>query len=180
MSSRPHATAYARSGSLSQHLNLGPLTRNPSRPACRSADPSADIDADCCDGSDEKPGKCKNTCKEQGSARRAELKARAKAYAQGFSKREGYVKEAVQKKAAWQKELSVLESQIKGEDGTVKKLQSKLFCLYAPLKPPGHIALVLKGQTKDIHHALWTQFIPKHCMPFQHSAEARRHCISSS
>ena len=79
--------------------------------------------ADCCDGSDEQPSKCKNTCKDEGAARRAELKARAKAYALGFGKREGYVKEAVKRKAAWTSELSSLEGQIKTEDATVNKLQ---------------------------------------------------------
>ncbi|KAK9822351.1 hypothetical protein WJX74_010977 [Apatococcus lobatus] len=80
---------------------------------------------DCCDGSDEQPGRCKNTCKEEGSVRRAELKAQAKAYALGFGKREGYVKEAVQKKADWTHELSGLDAQIKSEDASVKKLQDR-------------------------------------------------------
>ncbi|KAK9868757.1 hypothetical protein WJX84_007967 [Apatococcus fuscideae] len=80
---------------------------------------------DCCDGSDEQPGKCPNTCKEEGAARRAELKAQAKAFAQGYSKREAYVREAAQKKAAWQSELKGLEGQIRLQDADVKTLQGR-------------------------------------------------------
>ena len=114
---------------------------------------------DCCDGSDEQPGKCKNTCKEEGSARRTELKARAKAYALGFGKREGYVKDAVKRKAEWTSELSGLDAQIKTEDASVKKLQG------TAQTPPK-----VQKDTFRRYMALWIRSLPEHIHPWRLNA----------
>ncbi|MCJ1425120.1 hypothetical protein MMC29_003008 [Sticta canariensis] len=67
--------------------------------------------ADCCDGSDEPPGRCMSTCLEAGAAARAELKAKAAAYAAGAKVRDKYIKQSAKTRADWQAQLKRVSSQ---------------------------------------------------------------------
>lgn len=78
--------------------------------------------ADCCDGSDEAPGLCKNTCAEAGSANRAALKARAAAFKHGLKAKERYVRDAVSSRQKWEAELKRTEQ----EEAELKKAVGKL------------------------------------------------------
>lgn len=70
------------------------------------------ICVDCCDGSDEKPGVCKNTCSEAGAAARAELKQRAEAEAAGSQLKEVYAKQAQESRGKWADEAAQLARSI--------------------------------------------------------------------
>ena len=68
--------------------------------------------ADCCDGSDEQPGVCKNTCSEAGAAARAALKERAEAEAAGSKLREAYFTQASEMMTKWAAEEAQLAKSI--------------------------------------------------------------------
>ncbi len=68
--------------------------------------------ADCCDGSDERAGLCRNTCVEAGAAARAQLKQRAAAAAEGGKIRTAYAQTWSVQEAAWRAELKRLEADI--------------------------------------------------------------------
>ena len=68
--------------------------------------------ADCCDGSDENSGKCKNTCLEEGAAASEALRSRAVAFKAGWQIQQQHVKEAALLKAAWQTELESADKQL--------------------------------------------------------------------
>jgi protein kinase C substrate 80K-H len=68
--------------------------------------------ADCCDGSDEQPGVCKNTCAEAGAAARAALKERAEAEAAGAKLKEAYLSQSKETKVKWAAEEARLAKSI--------------------------------------------------------------------
>ncbi len=68
--------------------------------------------ADCCDGSDERAGLCRNTCVEAGAAARAQLKQRAAAAAEGGEARKAYAQTWSVQEAQWRAELKRLEADI--------------------------------------------------------------------
>ena len=74
---------------------------------------------DCCDGTDEPPGRCMNTCLEAGATARADLKAKAAAYAAGAQVREGYIKRAGKTRAEWQAQLKRVNSQTSAQQQKV-------------------------------------------------------------
>lgn len=81
--------------------------------------------ADCCDGSDEAPGVCPNTCAEAGAANRAALKARSTAYKQGLKVRSKYVKEAVTSRQKWEAEVQHLIEEEASLTKVVGRLQGE-------------------------------------------------------
>lgn len=66
--------------------------------------------ADCCDGSDERPGLCRNTCLEAGAAARAELKQSAATAARGEQLREAYASAWALRHSQWASEKKQLEA----------------------------------------------------------------------
>lgn len=62
-----------------------------------------------------------NTCLEAGASARAELRARAAAYAAGAKVRESYIKEAVTARADWQAQLKRLKAQAAAQQHKVDK-----------------------------------------------------------
>lgn len=68
--------------------------------------------ADCCDGSDERPGLCRNTCLEAGAAARAELKQSAATAAHGEQLREAYASAWALRRSQWAGEKKQLEADV--------------------------------------------------------------------
>ena len=68
--------------------------------------------ADCCDGSDERPGLCRNTCLDAGAAARAELKQSAATAARGEQLREAYASAWAQRHSQWASEKKQLEADV--------------------------------------------------------------------
>ena len=66
---------------------------------------------DCCDGSDESPGKCPSTCDEAGTEYRAALKAKSTGMKLGLKAKEKYISKAVTRKKEWQQEVKKLSSE---------------------------------------------------------------------
>ena len=102
------------------------------------------LGTDCCDGTDEVPGRCMNTCLEAGASARAELKARAAAYAAGAKVREGYIKRAAKTKADWQAQLKRVSAQTTAQQQKVDQAKGVPPILAMPLfnshtyhRPPG-------------------------------------------
>ena len=62
--------------------------------------------ADCCDGTDEAPGKCSNTCDEAGAENRANLKRKASNYGTGLKLKRKYISQAGTQRKKWEQELS--------------------------------------------------------------------------
>lgn len=67
---------------------------------------------DCCDGSDEGSGLCKNTCAEAGAAALGALRERAAAEAAGAAVRAGYVQQAAESMRSWAAEDAQLTADI--------------------------------------------------------------------
>lgn len=82
--------------------------------------------ADCCDGSDEPPGVCKNTCAEAGAAARAELRQRADAEAAGAALKKAYLAQAQEAKALWAQEDAQLTKSIAQLQKLVDQWKSEL------------------------------------------------------
>ena len=61
--------------------------------------------ADCCDGTDEPPHKCYNTCEEAGALEKTALRRKAKAFKVGLKLRSEYVTKAVGKPQRWEEDL---------------------------------------------------------------------------
>ena len=70
-------------GSLAEqrHSHMQPWMRQTNSAHARPTEPFDKLRADCCDGTDEPGGRCKNTCSEQGAAARTAMKAKLKARA---------------------------------------------------------------------------------------------------
>lgn len=68
--------------------------------------------ADCCDGSDEAPGRCQDTCVAAGEQKRQELTRQVAEAEAGLQKRQAYVQEAAQKIEAWRKEAASLQAEV--------------------------------------------------------------------
>lgn len=72
--------------------------------------------ADCCDGSDEAPGQCQDTCVAAGEQKRQELTRQVAEAEAGLQKRQAYVQEAAQKIEAWRKEAASLQAEVAALD----------------------------------------------------------------
>eukprot|EP00887_Chlorella_sp_A99_P006740 scaffold3.g6740.t1 len=81
--------------------------------------------ADCCDGSDERPGRCPNRCKEVGSALLDGLRALVAAAQAGMAKREKYFKDAAAAKKDWAKRKTKLEAQVTSQRPKVDALAAE-------------------------------------------------------
>jgi hypothetical protein len=79
--------------------------------------------ADCCDGSDEKPGICKNTCAEAGAAAREALRQHAETEVAGAQLKEAYLKQAQESRAKWVEEEAVLARTIAQQKKVVERLR---------------------------------------------------------
>lgn len=80
----------------------------------------ASAPTDCCDGSDESPGSCENTCGARGLARRTEVAERLRATRAGLLRRAQYVQEAGAKLADWQAELARLRDDLSRQEADQK------------------------------------------------------------
>ncbi len=67
--------------------------------------------ADCCDGTDERSGRCPATCQEAGTEYRAALKAKSTGMKLGIKAKEKYISKAVTMKKEWQQEVEKVRAE---------------------------------------------------------------------
>ena len=81
--------------------------------------------ADCCDGADERPGKCPNRCKELGAASLQALVADVAAAEAGLKAKERYIADAMGIKKGWKARVGELESEIASQQKAVDAAQGE-------------------------------------------------------
>ncbi|GAB4821655.1 hypothetical protein N2152v2_008701 [Parachlorella kessleri] len=80
---------------------------------------------DCCDGTDERAGKCSNRCKELGAASLQALVADVAAAEAGLKAKEGYIADAVGIKKGWRARVGELETEIALQQKAVDEAQGE-------------------------------------------------------
>ncbi|OCH95878.1 endoplasmic reticulum protein [Obba rivulosa] len=78
---------------------------------------------ECCDGSDELPGVCKNTCKEVGAAYRAKVEEENKIRKTGAKIRSSYINFAQKEKSRLEEKIASLEKDISAQEKEVARLK---------------------------------------------------------
>ncbi len=98
---------------------------------------------DCCDGSDEGPGLCKNTCAEAGAAALAALRERAAAEAAGAAVRAGYLQQAAESLRSWAEQDAQLTADISQAKRATETWRGAHCCC------PKRLPTALRSQTID-------------------------------
>ncbi|PFH50340.1 hypothetical protein AMATHDRAFT_193421 [Amanita thiersii Skay4041] len=80
---------------------------------------------ECCDGSDERPGVCRNTCKEIGDAFRKKREEELRIQRTGSKIRSTYIAFAQKEKKRLEKELDALSDQLEDQEKEVERLRGK-------------------------------------------------------
>lgn len=90
--------------------------------------PSSNVDdglCDCCDGSDESPGLCVNTCKLEALEVQREWMNAIQVLKKGIQAKAGLMEESTDRMANHEKEVEALKVQLKKHEDEVEKLKSK-------------------------------------------------------
>ena len=83
---------------------------------------------DCCDGSDEVPGKCKNTCLDRSASEREAARTRVAFIRQALDKKQALIASAVEKQRAWQHRKGLITNEVSSQMSEVSKLQGGWVC----------------------------------------------------
>lgn len=82
--------------------------------------------ADCCDGSDEAPGKCQNTCLNRSASEREAARARVAFIRQALDKKQAMLTSAVEKQRTWQHRKGMITNEVSSQMSEVSKLQGEV------------------------------------------------------
>jgi hypothetical protein len=83
------------------------------------------LPADCCDGSDEQPKVCKNTCIEKSAGHRVEIQERVDKYRRALDKRASIITSASEVKAGWAAQSGTIHADIKAQESEIERLEGK-------------------------------------------------------
>ncbi|GFH28476.1 uncharacterized protein HaLaN_26976, partial [Haematococcus lacustris] len=79
---------------------------------------------DCCDGSDEARGRCKNTCLDKSSSQKQAIKDRVAQISQSLDRKTDLMAQAIQLKANWAGKAHSIRSELEAQEAEVQRLQA--------------------------------------------------------
>ncbi|KAJ9520990.1 hypothetical protein QJQ45_022708, partial [Haematococcus lacustris] len=79
---------------------------------------------DCCDGSDEARGRCKNTCLDKSSSQKQAIKDRVAQISQSLDRKTDLQAQAIQLKANWAGKAHSIRSELEAQEAEVQRLQA--------------------------------------------------------
>ncbi|KAF5828843.1 glucosidase II beta subunit-like-domain-containing protein [Dunaliella salina] len=81
---------------------------------------------DCCDGSDEALGKCRNTCLDRSASERQAVRDHVAFVRRALDEKQALISSAVQKQRAWQNRKGLISSEVSSQAAEVNKLQAQV------------------------------------------------------
>mmetsp|Transcript_22273 Transcript_22273/g.61568 ORF Transcript_22273/g.61568 Transcript_22273/m.61568 type:complete len:326 (+) Transcript_22273:71-1048(+) len=81
---------------------------------------------DCCDGSDEAPGKCQNTCLDRSASERQAVRDHVAFVRRALDEKQALISSAVEKQRAWQNRKGLISSEVSSQAAEVNKLQAQV------------------------------------------------------
>lgn len=81
--------------------------------------------ADCCDGTDEPKGSCKNTCLQASASHKQELQQQIDTFAQALEKKAQFIQQAHEKLENWKLRQQVIDAEIDDQKSAVEQLRGE-------------------------------------------------------
>ncbi|KAL6754229.1 hypothetical protein V8C86DRAFT_1791960 [Haematococcus lacustris] len=80
---------------------------------------------DCCDGSDEASGLCKNTCLEKSSTQKQAIRDRMAQISQSLGKKAELLSQAAEMKSVWASKAHTIQSELEAQQAEVTRLEGE-------------------------------------------------------